>query len=64
MRFGSIFQNPVAYIYIYIYRGGGVRIVNVSSEIGSWTTGTMTAGAEIMKGTNIITVKVNNKMTP
>ena len=32
-----------------------MRIVNVrySSEIRSWTTGAMTAGAEVMKSTNI-----------
>ena len=43
-----------------------MRIVNVtySSEIRSWTTGAMTAGAEVMKSTNIITIKIINKMTP
>ena len=37
-----------------------MRIVNVtySSEIRSWTTGAMTAGAEVMKSTNIITIKL------
>ena len=43
-----------------------MRIANVtySSEIRSWTTGAMTAGAEVMKSTNIITIKIINKMTP
>ena len=43
-----------------------MRIVNVtySSEIRSWKTGAMTAGAEVMKSTNIITTKIINKMTP
>ena len=43
-----------------------MRIVNVtySSEVRSWTTGAMTAGAEVIKRTNVITIKIINKMTP
>ena len=43
-----------------------MRIANVtySSKIRSWITGAMTAGAEVKKSTNIITIKIINKMTP